>query len=113
MLTCSSAVIQGTADATSKLSQAEFSKTIDFLTRAFSPALNPQFTDANQEIVNGEPKPQMSTEGLSPEDLEALQNLRLHHGKHTMGMESFTTDVVDGMVPRLETGRLTLIPAEG
>ncbi|KAK3324861.1 hypothetical protein B0H66DRAFT_470293 [Apodospora peruviana] len=107
-------IIQGTADAgTSKLTQAEFSKTIDFLTKAFNPAINTQFKDANQEIVGEEPQPQAAAaQGLSPEDLEALQSIRIHHGKHTMGMDSFTTDVIDGLIPRLETGRLTLVAAD-
>ncbi|KAM0810163.1 putative Tryptophan 2-halogenase [Seiridium cardinale] len=105
-------IIQGTADATSKLTQIEFSKTIDFVIKAFNPAQQTHFVDANQEVV-GETASQPLTTDIPPEQLETLQQIRIHHGKHTLSMESFTTDIIDGFVPRLETGKLTLVPVQG
>jgi hypothetical protein len=94
-------VIQGTADATSKLTQAEFSKTIDYLSSAFGPVLNPDGGETPTDPAND----------VSEEDAKVLQDLRAYHSKDGVGMENFTTDVIDGLVPRLEKGRLTLMPA--
>ncbi|PSR81494.1 hypothetical protein BD289DRAFT_393427 [Coniella lustricola] len=98
-------IIQGTADATGKITQDEFSQTIDFLVLAFTPAFNPK-----QEYV-GEGK-EHEKETLTEQDLEALKGFRQHQGKHTMNIQSFTTDVIDGLVPKMERGSLTLVPAE-
>lgn len=94
-------VIQGTVDTSEKLTQAEFSKTLDFFIKAFDPAV----IDASVEGVVGEGV----AGGLSKEDLDALSAIRTHHGSSVLNIDSFTTDVVDGRVPRLERGRLTLV----
>lgn len=48
---------------------------------------------------------------MSTEDVEVLKALRAHHGKDTTGgIANFSTDVIDGRVPRLERGNLTLVP---
>ncbi|KAI0472609.1 hypothetical protein GGR56DRAFT_697116 [Xylariaceae sp. FL0804] len=94
-------VIQGTADATAKLTQAEFAKTVDFMSSAFQPVLNPDGSKAAGDM----------TEDLSEEYRKAIQGLRAYHSKDGVGMENWTTDVVDGLVPKLERGGLTLVPA--
>ena len=95
------AVIQGTADATNKFTQQEFSQTINFLTQAFLP---PEYADAT-EAANAKAR----YDSLAPEEKEGLKALRTHHIQNVLGLEKFTTDVVDGRVPRLETGKLTLV----
>ncbi|KAL5048204.1 hypothetical protein BDW71DRAFT_178132 [Aspergillus fruticulosus] len=103
-------VIQGTVDTTNNaITQAEFSKTIDFLTKAFSPKV---FDDGIATEVGKEGQTASLRDGLTSEDLEALTALRASHGATTMGIGAFTTDVVEGRVPRLERGALTLVLAE-
>ena len=94
-------MIQGTADATNKFTQQEFSQTINFLTQAFLP---PEYADAT-EAANAKAR----YDSLAPEEKEGLKALRTHHIQNVLGLEKFTTDVVDGRVPRLETGKLTLV----
>ncbi|CAG8979384.1 hypothetical protein HYALB_00010270 [Hymenoscyphus albidus] len=101
-------VIQGTTDATSKITQAEFSKTIEFLNKAFKPVFDPPINSTNGD---GIATPVDIQEQLTAEDMEALQALRKYHSKDGEGLENFTTDVIDGLIPRLEMTRLTLIPA--
>jgi flavine halogenase len=96
-------VIQGTADATSKFTQQEFSKTVNFLTQAFLP---PEHADAAEAA-----KAKAHYDSLAPEEKEALKALRTHHIQNVLDLEKFTTDVIDGRVPRLETGSLTLVVA--
>lgn len=108
-------IIQGTADATNKLTQAEFSKTIDFLTKAFSPAFRNNLDNTGDgPAPDGAEaaKPPPMDDGISPEDREVLQALRTHHGQNTLNLDSFTTDVIDGRVPKLEKGELTLVSVE-
>ena len=96
-------VIQGTVDVSGKLRQAEFSKTIDFLFKAFDPEVSdPSMKTTVGEGVAGQ---------LSPDDLDALRSIRTHHGSAVLNFDNFTTDVVDGRVPRLERGHLTLVQA--
>lgn len=101
-------VIQGTVDSSNKLSEAEFSKTIDFLIKAFDPSINNDSAKPNiGEELNGPAR-----EGqLSAEDLDALRAIRTHHSSVVLNIDSFTTDIVDGRIPRLERGHLTLVQA--
>ncbi|KAK5656804.1 hypothetical protein OQA88_4352 [Cercophora sp. LCS_1] len=98
-------VIQGTVDVSGKevsgkLTQAEFSKTIDFLAKAFDPKI---IDGSATDGAEGEARK------LTEEDLEALRTIRTHHGAAVLNIDNFTTDVVDGRVPRLERGQLTLV----
>ena len=96
-------MIQGTVDVSEKLTQAEFAKTIDFLIKAF----DPETIDASTKGTLGE--------GLagrvSEQDLDALRAIRTQHSSNVLNINSFTTDVVDGRVPKLERGSLTLLKA--
>lgn len=99
-------VIQGTVDSSDKLSQAEFSKTIDFLIKAFDPS----FTEDGAKTNVGKGVADPAGEGqLSAEDLDALRAIRTHHSSVVLNIDSFNTDVVDGHLPRLERGHLTLV----
>ncbi len=101
-------MIQGTVDSSDKLSQAEFSKTIDFLIKAFDPS----FTNDSTKTNVGEGVKDPAREGqLSAEDLDALRAIRTHHRSVVLNIDSFTTDIVDGRLPRLERGHLTLVQA--
>ena len=105
-------VIQGTADATNKLTQAEFSKTIDFLTKALAPdKRNPGRSIVGYSASDGTEaaNARLMDEEISSEDQEALQAIRIHHSQNILNLESFTTDVINGLVPRLEKGNLTLV----
>lgn len=90
------------------------------MNRAFRPVFDPPTNGANGTNgttgtigTNGEDeaRPKDIQEELTAEDMEALQALQKYHSKDGEGLENFTTDVIDGLVPRLETGRLTLVPA--
>ncbi|KAL3464925.1 FAD/NAD(P)-binding domain-containing protein [Aspergillus heterothallicus] len=107
-------VIQGTVDETGgKITQAEFARTINFVMKAFDPNI---FSDGakgvpHQTEATGEDK--APSPELSAEDMEALRAIRMSHGLNTGYLEAFTTDVIQGRIPRLETGSLTLVPASG
>jgi hypothetical protein len=68
-------------------------------------AFDPKVVDASKEGVVGGAK----AVGLTEDDLEALSALRSHHGSNVLNIDSFTTDVVDGRVPHLKRGGLTLL----
>lgn len=97
---------QGTVDSSDKLSQAEFSKTIDLLIKAFDPSLTNDSTKTNF----GEGVIEPAREGqLSAEDLDALRAIRTYHSSVVLNIDSFNTDIVDGRLPKLERGHLTLV----
>lgn len=105
-------VIQGTADVNSKITQAEFAKTIDFLAVPFSGYLK---TRKYGTAPPSEPAMNEQSDGLKPldlsdEDKEALEAVHLHWNRNMYMIESFTTDIIDGRIPRLEVGNLTLVP---
>jgi hypothetical protein len=52
----------------------------------------------------------INDESLAGADPNVLMEIRLNHGRN-LNPETFTTDIINGHVARLETGRLTLIPA--
>ena len=96
----------------SKITQAEFSKTIDFLAVPFSGYLKkPQ----NGTAPPNEPAADVPSDGLKPldlsdEDKEALEAVHTHWNRNMYMIESFTTDIIDGRIPRLEVGNLSLVP---
>ncbi|TVY84588.1 Flavine halogenase aclH [Lachnellula suecica] len=102
-------VIQGTADATKAFTQEELSKTIHFLSTALQPAFNP---GPEGSISNVEDKRAYENSSVSAEDIEAMQALTSHHIEDTSGVGRFTADVIDGFMPRMERGNLTLVKAE-
>lgn len=67
-------------------------------------AFDPAIVDASKEGAKGGARV-----GLTEDDLEALSALRTHHGANVLNIDSFTTDVVNGRVPKLERGGLTLV----
>lgn len=103
------AVIQGTADATKVFTQAELTKTIHFLTTALRPAFNP---GSEESLDPADPNAVQQTSDVDAEDVEAMKALTSHHIEDTSGVHRFTADVIDGRLPRLERGNLTLIAAE-
>ncbi|KAI2733162.1 hypothetical protein CBS147332_177 [Penicillium roqueforti] len=86
-------IIQGTADTTNNLTQAEFSKSFHFCVKAFDRYKNK--TD--------------SEEPTSKEEEKMLAEFRSTQAKTWNGIDSFTTDDIDGRVPRLERGNLGLM----
>ena len=101
-------MIQGTVDSSDKLSEAEFSKTLDFLIKAF----DPNITNGTPKTSIGEGLEHPAKEGqLSADDLDALRAIRTHHSSVVLNIDSFTTDIVDGRLPKLERGNLTLVEA--
>jgi hypothetical protein len=88
----------GTSD---KLTQAEFPETLKFLIKAF----HLKIVDAGKDGALGGAK----SGGLTEDDLEALSALRSQHGSAVLNIDSFTTDLVEGCVPKLERGSLTLV----
>lgn len=102
-------VIQGTVDSSDKLSQADFSKTLDFLIKAFDPTFTNDKTNTN---VSEAVKDSAREGKLSAADLDALRAIRTHHSSVVLNIDSFTTDIVDGLLPRLERGHLTLVQAQ-
>ena len=76
--------------------------------------------------VNGTPHPSLSTEeekasrmesfraSLDPEEQRVLDFIRARQFLHTESsthLDSYTTDVIDGLRPQLERGSLTLVKA--
>ena len=101
-------VIQGQADATKSFSQAELDKTVQFLTTALQPTFNP----GSSEYVNPEdPSALVQRPDLATEDVEAMKALTAHHIEDCAGVSGFTADVIEGRLPRLERGNLTLVMA--
>jgi hypothetical protein len=77
------------------------------LQRAFSPAF--QGADDISKDGYDEAHPPPKDKELSADDPEILTAIRWNHGRN-LNPETFTTDVINGHVARLETGNLTLIP---
>ncbi|KAK6078946.1 hypothetical protein SCUP234_05872 [Seiridium cupressi] len=86
-------VTGGSQNDTGKITQEEFSHTYEFLIKAFKVHFD-------------------HTDGLTKKDVDALQAFRSHQGSHIMNINSFTSEVIDGLVPSLKKGGLTLVPAQ-
>jgi flavine halogenase len=81
-------VIQGTADVSSKLTQSEFSKALDFVVKAF---------DRKGEV-----------DLTNEEEQKVFNEIRTTQSQNMDNIQSFTMDVIDGRLPRLERGNLGL-----
>ncbi|KAL4909260.1 hypothetical protein BDW74DRAFT_146269 [Aspergillus multicolor] len=110
-------VIQGTVETPGGITKIEFSKTLDFFLEAF----REQFESNEDVVVDDEPlgwgeptkKPRRMSKLVEDEsNTEVLNALRKRHGDNFLSAGGFTTEVVEGRVPRLERGRLTLVLAE-
>ncbi|KAL4954430.1 FAD/NAD(P)-binding domain-containing protein [Aspergillus filifer] len=102
-------VIQGEADTATSITQAEFTRTIEFLAKALDPSLldlieeDPELLE---KLLHG------GQEGEDEGEMAILTAMRMSQGAEIFSLGNFTTDVVDGRVPRLERGALTLVMAE-
>lgn len=116
-------IIQGTADSTSKVTQAELDKTLEFMTKAFEPTFHPKMEKMEKTETAPEANPNGDTNGspngetplgskldkeLTDTDRAAMSGFLKTQSTHTINMASFTTDVIDGRIPKLERGHLTL-----
>ena len=81
-------VIQGTADVSTKLTQAEFSNALDFVVEAF---------DRKGEAYLKNEK-----------DQKIFEEIRRTQSQNMDNIQSFTMDVIDGRLPRLMRGKLGL-----
>ncbi|KAL8722780.1 MAG: hypothetical protein Q9225_000791 [Loekoesia sp. 1 TL-2023] len=125
-------IIQGTADTTSTISHAKLDQTINFCANAFdsfhpeerAAVLDKMTSAIDKAVVDGtntsssdedvQSKINALRESLTPEEQGVLDYIRARHAmrtEDTLHIDSFTTDVIDGLAPRLERGNLTLVDA--
>jgi hypothetical protein len=105
------AVIQGNADAGSKLTQGEVSKTIDFCLKAFHP-VKPEERQAIQGKINGTRNEAHELEKLSEDELrvlDAIRARRLLRTEDTLNLDNFRKDAIGGFMPNLKHGKLGLV----
>ena len=81
-------VIQGTADVSTKLTQAEFSNALDFVVEAFD-------RKGEADLKN-------------EKDQKIFEEIRRTQSQNMDNIQSFTMDVIDGRLPRLMRGKLGL-----
>ncbi|RDW81828.1 aromatic-ring hydroxylase-like protein [Coleophoma cylindrospora] len=81
-------IIQGTADVSTKLTQAEFSSALNFVVKAFDRKGQSDLT--------------------SEQERKAFDEIRKTQSQNMDNIQSFTMDVIDGRLPRLSTGKLGL-----
>ena len=83
-----SLVIQGTADVSTKLTQAEFSNALDFVVEAFD-------RKGEADLKN-------------QKDQKIFEEIRKTQSQNMDNIQSFTMDIIDGRLPRLVRGKLGL-----
>ena len=109
-----------------KLTQAEISKTVDFCFHAFQPTA-PKEREAVLRKLEGmglndsgsaHAKTEQDVEELqallSPDELRVLNTIRARQmvrSEDTLNIESFSSDVIDGMAAHLQRGDLGLVKA--
>ncbi|KAK8054752.1 hypothetical protein PG994_009819 [Apiospora phragmitis] len=108
-------VIQGTADAAaSKLTQAELNKTLEFCANAFKPVASDEARKAVETLnAAGDHGAGVDTAGLTQDQIDALDHVRarkMMRTEDTMNIDSFGTDAIGNLVPRLVRGSLGLRP---
>ncbi|RAQ52676.1 radH flavin-dependent halogenase [Aspergillus flavus] len=81
-------IIQGTSDVSTKLTQAEFSHTLNFVLKAFDRKIGGDLTSEEEEKI--------------------YEDIRKTQSQNMSNIESFTTDIIDGRLPRLLRGKLGL-----
>jgi len=95
-------VIQGTADTTNRLTQTEFSGAINHITEAmFRP--NSVTYSTKEKVKAAKP---------TPAEQELIDGIRKRQAQHLHSVEDFTTNVIDGRIPRLQRGNLGLMAFE-
>ncbi|RDW78596.1 uncharacterized protein DSM5745_05448 [Aspergillus mulundensis] len=110
-------IIQGSVETPGGITKTEFSRTIDFFLKTLDEQFerNEEISDDDEPLGWGDPinKSRERSGGVEDEsDTEILKALRKSYGNNLLSIGGFTTDVVEGRVPRLERGRLTLVLAE-
>ncbi|KAL3476354.1 FAD/NAD(P)-binding domain-containing protein [Aspergillus californicus] len=106
-------IIQGMADAdvSNRLTQSEVSKTVDFCLNAFKPVDEEKRRAVFAKMKDGE----TDLESLSEDELRILDTIRARQLLRTgdgLNIDNFSRDAIDGMVPRLKQGSLTLVKLE-
>lgn len=115
------AVIQGTADAdvSGKLTHEEVVKTVDFCLEAYketSPEERQAVLDKVATITadnKGVIDEKANLEKLSEDELKILNHIRakqMLRFEDTLNLNHYGADAIDGFVPNLKTGKLSLVP---
>ncbi|MCJ1382991.1 hypothetical protein MMC17_006104 [Xylographa soralifera] len=119
-------IIQGTADMSARLTQAEVSKTVDFCFSAFRPT-DPEAREAViKKLENITINDSGSTDLKSKENMEALQAAltpdeigilntirarQMMRSEDMLNIDSFGSDAINGMAANLKRGDLGLVKA--
>ncbi|KAI2472857.1 FAD/NAD(P)-binding domain-containing protein [Annulohypoxylon bovei var. microspora] len=122
-------IIQGTVDADAKnkakLTQAEISKTVEFCFRSFADVPQEKKDALMDKLkshgLEGKVEDEKSTraieeikEALTAEEsqiLDILRGRRMVRGEDSINLMNFTQDVIDGLAPNMERGKLGLVKA--
>ncbi|RDW76454.1 NAD(P)/FAD-dependent oxidoreductase [Aspergillus mulundensis] len=109
-------IIQGTVDADvgNRLTQSEVSKTVDFCLGVFKPVTADPAKDKEimAKVASGDAG---DLESLPEDELQILKSIRARQVLRTgdlLNLDNFNRDAIDGMVPRLKLGSLTLVKVE-
>lgn len=121
-------VIQGTADVSTKLTQDELSKTVDFCFKAFQPAPAEQREAVLEKLKAISTNAPGSTDektkaaekalesALSEDEMRILTTIRARQmlrSEDVLNMDNFAADVIDGLAPNLVRGDLGLAKPTG
>ena len=119
-------VIQGTADVGHKLSQDEVSKTLDFCSMAFAKTGREQQQTVMQKLKDHKIKLDTAQDDLKADDglkgiltedemkvMAAMRAREMVRHKDLMNIDSFNTDVIDGLAANLQRGSLGLTKSMG
>lgn len=114
-------IIQGTADAdvSGKLTHEEVIKTVDFCLEAYketSPEERKAVLDKVATITEGNKgviDEKANLEKLTEDELKILNHIRakqMLRFEDTLNLNHYGADAIDGLVPNLKTGKLSLVP---
>ena len=110
-------VIQGSADIDvgGKLTQEKVSKTVEFCFNAFAHVTPDQRQAVLDKLNSVKDDPSTETkqdlEKLTDDELAILRTIRARQMMRTedaIGIDTFSNDPIDGLLPRLVTGKLGL-----
>ncbi|GFG19494.1 tryptophan 2-halogenase [Aspergillus udagawae] len=111
-------IIQGTADiGASGVSQSHLKETLDFCAQAWNHAEPEEMAKFKQKLGSSSPS-SVESNRFSREELKILHHLQARKAmctESTLGLDCFHTDVIEGLKPVLDRGRLGLVrilPAE-